>query len=89
MTAAVIVTAPITSATMMPMPPAAQPSGTGSDETSTTASPPRATKPMIPVLNSPAKPHCMFTPNAITADNSPRLRIDSDRFQLWNTPVAI
>ena len=35
-------------------PPAAQPSGTGLAEISTTARPPKATDPMMPVENNPA-----------------------------------
>ena len=46
--------APRNSPSRMPLPPAAQPSATGRAETSTTASPPSAVKPMIPVLNRPA-----------------------------------
>ena len=49
--------------------------------TSTVASPPNATKPMTPTLNSPAKPHCRFTPSAMTAETSAMLRMPSAVFQ--------
>jgi hypothetical protein len=42
------------SADRMRGPPAAQPAGTGLPETSTTASPPSATDPAMPVENRPA-----------------------------------
>ncbi len=74
-TAATTVAAPSASAIMMRSPPADQPAVTGGVATSTVARPPSATKPMIPMLNRPANPHCRFTPSAMIAEIRPILMI--------------
>ena len=72
--ASTIVAAPISKAITIPKPPADQVPGVTGFPISTAAKPPSATKPMIPTLNKPAKPHCRFTPNAITAEINPMFR---------------
>ncbi len=52
--AAAMEAAPRKRPSRMPGPPASQPSATGLAETRTTARPPNAAKPMIPVLKRPA-----------------------------------
>jgi len=54
MTAATMVPRPTSSAPIMRKPPAAQASFTGGIETTIAPSPPSATKPITPTLNSPA-----------------------------------
>ena len=87
-TAATITPAPVKSPVSTLTPPADQASTVGGIATSTVASPPSATKPMIPTLNSPANPHCRLTPRLITAETSPMLRINSAVPQLCITPVS-
>ena len=53
----------------------------------TTARPPKATKPVTPMLNRPAYPHWMLTPSDMTAEISPTLRMVSATFQLWKKPT--
>ncbi len=43
---------------------------------------------MIPVLKSPAYPHWILTPSAITAEIRQRLRMVSATTQLCTNPVA-
>jgi len=84
-----MVAAPSASPSSTRTPPAAQASVVGGIEMITVARPPSATNPMTPTLNSPAKPHCRFTPSAMTALISPKFRINSAEFQLCTTPVPM
>jgi hypothetical protein len=87
MIAAVTVAAPKTSPNSTCRPPAAHAPPVGGIEIKTEARPPSATNPMIPTLNSPAKPHWRFTPRAIIAEIKPIFKMNSAVFQLWMKPV--
>ena len=87
MTAATTVAAPSASAPRMAKPPVDQAPSVGGMETSTAAKPPSATNPMTPTLNSPAKPHCRFTPSAMIEEIRPMAMISRAEFQLCAKPV--
>ncbi len=70
-TAAAMVSAPSASAPSTCSPPEAQASFVGGIATMTAPSPPSATNPITPMLNSPANPHCRFTPSAMIALTRP------------------
>jgi hypothetical protein len=59
----------------MRIPPASTASDVAGMVTRMVASPPIATKPMMPTLNNPASPHCRLTPSAMIALINPILRI--------------
>ena len=73
----------------MPGPPVLHASSTGGIDVTTAATPPRATNPTVPIENSPAYPHWMFTPRAIIADNKHKFKRPNATFQLWLNPTMI
>ena len=75
LTAPTIVAAPMASPAKICQPPADHAPGVVGIAIKTVANPPRATKPIIPMLNSPAKPHCKLTPSDIIAPIRAKLSI--------------
>ena len=60
---------------------------TGGMPTMTAATPPSATKPIVPKLNRPAYPHCALSPRLMIAEIRHRLRIVSATDQLCARPT--